>query len=223
MKSKFKYDTIIFDLDGTLLDTLCDLTASVNYALTRNGMSKRTIDEVRQFLGNGVKKLMLRATALQEKDMKFQKAFDDFKQHYAIHCNDNTKLYDGIEELLMYLKENGIKTAIVSNKADFAVQSLKDIYFRNLVDCAYGEREKDGIKKKPAPDMVKLALDKLNADVQRTVYVGDSDVDIMTAKNSNLPVISVDWGFRDRQFLIDNGATTIVSDEKSFIEAITTD
>lgn len=205
---KKKYTTVIFDLDGTLLNTLDDLADAVNYALEQNGMPKRTIDEVRCFVGNGVRNLMLRAVPRGADNPLFEKAFADFKTYYGAHCNDKTKPYDGIMELLEQLKDRGYAVAIVSNKIDFAVKELQKRYFDGLIPVAIGERE--GVKRKPAPDTVMTALAELGKDSKEAVYVGDSDVDIMTASNTGMPCISVEWGFRDRQFLLDHGAASLI-------------
>lgn len=201
------YDTYIFDLDGTLLSTLGDLAASCNYALRTNGMQERTVDEVRRFVGNGVKKLMERAIPDGLLNPAFDKTYADFRQHYMQHNLDTTKPYDGVMELLGELKRRGKNIAVVSNKFYAATQELCRHFFGNeLVPVAIGERE--DIRKKPAPDTVMEALRQLGASADTSVYIGDSDVDIETARNSGMPCISVLWGFRDRQFLIDHGATT---------------
>ena len=175
------YDTYIFDLDGTLLDSLTDLAISCNYALRINNMPERTIDEVRCFVGNGVKKLMERAIPNGLQNPAFEKTYADFRQHYLVHNLDNTKPYPGIIPLLKRLHREG----------------------------KIGERE--NIRKKPAPDTVFEALRQLDASSAGAVYIGDSDVDVMTARNCNIPCISVLWGFRTKEFLIKNGATTFVT------------
>lgn len=202
-----KITTVIFDLDGTLLDTLEDLKEAVNHAMDFCGMPRRTLDEVRRFVGNGVKKLMVRAVPDGENNPDFDRAFDAFKQYYGEHCNDATKAYDGIPELLDALKSSGCTLAIVSNKIDSAVQDLTNRYF-SQVDIAIGDREH--LQRKPHPDSVNLALKELGKTREEAVYVGDSDVDLATAKNAGLPCISVLWGFRDREFLVEHGAETFV-------------
>ena len=204
------YNTYIFDLDGTLLSTLEDLAASCNYALRTNGMPERTIDEVRKFVGNGVKKLMERAIPEGLGNPLFEKAYADFRQHYMQHNLDTTKPYDGIIEMLEELRRRGKNIAVVSNKFYAATQELCRHFFgEKLVSVAIGERE--DIRKKPAPDTVFEALKQLGVTADKAVYIGDSDVDIETAKNSGMPCISVLWGFRDRQFLIEHGATTFAT------------
>lgn len=205
----FNFDTYIFDLDGTLLSTLDDLAASCNYALKHNGMAERTLDEVRRFVGNGVKKLMERAIPDGLDNPKFEKTYTDFRQHYMEHNLDTTQPYPEVIEMLTQLKARGKKIAVVSNKFYAATQALCKHFFGDLVDVAIGERE--DIKKKPAPDTVNEALRQLGADRKRAVYIGDSDVDVMTAHNSGMPCISVLWGFRDLDFLIEHDACIFVS------------
>ena len=201
-----KYDTYIFDLDGTLLDTLADLAASVNYALRQCCMPERTVEEVRQFVGNGVKLLMIRAVPDGEQNPRFGEAFDTFRRHYLEHSLDTTRPYDGVVELLERLRAEGKRMAVVSNKFDAATKELVAHFFGNLIDVAIGEHEAAGVRKKPAPDTVMEALRQLGTDGKKAVYIGDSDVDLQTARNSGLPCISVLWGFRDRSFLQSHGA-----------------
>lgn len=205
-----QYSTYIFDLDGTLLDTIQDLAASVNYALSQCRMPERTLDEVRRFVGNGVRLLMIRAVPDGEDNPRFQEAFDIFRSHYLEHSLDTTAPYPGIMEMLQRLKANGKRMAVVSNKLDTATKELIRHFFGNLIEVAIGENEAAGVRKKPAPDTVNEALHQLGVGKEDAVYVGDSDVDLQTARNSGLPCISVLWGFRDREFLLENGATTFV-------------
>lgn len=197
-------DTIIFDLDGTLLDTLEDLTDAVNYALDTYHMPTRTIDEVRCFVGNGVRTLMIRAVPQGEENPRFEEVFVAFKEYYGEHCNDKTRPYDGIMELLKTLKKQGYVLGIVSNKIDSAVKELNRKYFADLIDVAIGERE--GVQRKPAPDTVLTALQELGKEKKNAIYIGDSEVDIATAMNVGIPCISVLWGFRSVEFLKENGA-----------------
>ena len=203
------YDIYVFDLDGTLLDTLRDLTTSVNHALRSAGMPERTIEEIRWFVGNGVKKLMERAVPEGTDNPRFEEVYQTFRAHYLLHGQDTTVPYDGIMEMLQALKDNGKQIAVVSNKFYKATEELCKHFFGDLVDVAIGERE--GIRKKPAPDTVEEALRQLNVHREHAVYVGDSDVDIQTAMNSGLPCISVLWGFRDRDFLLAHGASTLIA------------
>lgn len=203
-ETRKKYDTVIFDMDGTLLNTLDDLWAAVNYALRRMEMPERTMEEVREFVGNGVRKLMQRAVPDGCDETEFEKAFAIFKEYYARHNNDCTKAYDGVVQLLRDLRAQGFSLAIVSNKLDSAVKELSQTYFEGLVETAIGDQE--GMAKKPAPDMVEAALALLGKKKEQAVYVGDSDVDLLTAENAGLPCICVLWGFRDRAFLAERGA-----------------
>ncbi len=213
--TEFNFDTYIFDLDGTLLSTLRDLAASCNYALVHNNMPRRTLEEVRRFVGNGVKKLMERAIPEGLDNPLFEKTYQDFRQHYMMHNLDTTQPYPGVMEMLSELKARGKNIAVVSNKFYAATQSLCHHFFGDLVDVAIGERE--DIKKKPAPDTVNEALRQLGANRRKAVYIGDSDVDVETAHNSDMPCISVLWGFRDRDFLIAHDATIFVSSPEQII------
>ena len=201
------YDTYIFDLDGTLLDTLQDLATSVNYALRQHHMPEHSIDDVRRFVGNGVRRLMERAVPEGAANPAFEAAFATFRKYYMEHSLDTTRPYDGIPELIHELKKRGCRMAVVSNKMMAATQELVHHFFPEI-EVAIGEDEAAGIRKKPAPDTVFVALKQLGEG--SAVYVGDSDVDLATARNSGLPCISVLWGFRDRDFLLAHGATTFV-------------
>ena len=203
-----KFETYVFDLDGTLLETLKDLAASTNYALRTHNMPEHSIEDVRMFVGNGVKKLMERAIPNGIENPQFEEVYATFRQHYLEHNLDTTKPYEGIPELLAELKARGKKLAIVSNKFYAATQELARHFFPDTIEVAIGERE--NIKKKPAPDTVIEALHQLGASRETAVYIGDSDVDIMTAKNCDMPCVSVLWGFRDKEFLMEHGATFFV-------------
>lgn len=205
-----RYKAAIFDLDGTILDTLADLAASTNHALKRSGYPERTVDEVRRFVGNGIRNLMIRAVPEGTSEEDIIKTHGYFTEHYAVHCADNTRPYDGITELIRELRSKGIKTAVVSNKADYAVQELVKTYFDGLFDCAVGERE--GIERKPCPDSVNEVLSVLGLDRSEAVYIGDSDVDVKTAENAGMDEISVLWGFRDKAFLTGHGAVCFAED-----------
>lgn len=201
------YEIYIFDLDGTLLDTLQDLAASVNYALRQHHMPEHSIDDVRRFVGNGVRRLMERAIPDGAANPAFEAAFATFRKYYMEHSLDTTRPYDGIPELIHELKKRGCRMAVVSNKMMAATQKLVHHFFPEI-EVAIGEDEAAGICKKPAPDTVFAAMKQLGEG--SAVYVGDSDVDLATARNSGLPCISVLWGFRDRDFLLAHGATTFV-------------
>ena len=201
------YEIYIFDLDGTLLDTLQDLAASVNYALRQHHMPEHSIDDVRRFVGNGVRRLMERAIPEGAANPAFEAAFATFRKYYMEHSLDTTRPYDGIPELIHELKKRGCRMAVVSNKMMAATQELVHHFFPEI-EVAIGEDEAAGIRKKPAPDTVFAAMKQLGEG--SAVYVGDSDLDLATARNSGLPCISVLWGFRDRDFLLAHGATTFV-------------
>lgn len=198
-------NTVIFDMDGTVLDTLEDLTVSVNYVLSKFNMPDHSEEEYRKFFGNGIKYALKCAVPEETPEEVIEEMLPIFREHYNEHCHDRTKPYDGIIELMSMLKANGYKMAIVSNKIDSAVKELKDRFFSEYVDVAIGE--KPGIKRKPAPDTVLAALDELGSKKEAAVYIGDSEVDLQTALNSELPCISVLWGFRDKDFLISKGAS----------------
>ena len=193
------YQAVIFDLDGTLLDTLEDLKDGVNHALKLQNYPERSLDEVRNFVGNGIQKLIERAVPAGTEKEKQQIVFQEFRSYYTSHCRIKTRPYIGIMELLQVLKQNHIAMAIVSNKNDAAVKELSKYYFADYIDVAIGERE--GIRKKPAPDSVFEAMRLLKSEKNHTVYVGDSDVDRETAANSGLDCVSVTWGFREEKLL----------------------
>lgn len=203
-----KYRAIIFDLDGTILDTLDDLMLSVNFALNTHNLPTRDKDEIRSFVGNGIQSLIKRAVPTNTDDTTTNKVFDTFKEYYAIHCADNTKPYADILKLLSTLKVSNYLLAVVSNKADFAVQTLCKNYFNDTFDYVVGAREH--IAKKPAPDSVNEVLAHFNLKANDAVYIGDSEVDIMTAANANMDCISVSWGFRERDCLSEHNAQVIV-------------
>lgn len=204
-----KYRLVIFDLDGTLLDTLEDLYRSVNFALEKSGFPKRSREEVRLFVGNGALNLIKCAVPEGTPQEDRDRVYADFAAHYAAHCFDHTGPYYGIAELLTGLREAGVLLAVVSNKDDTAVKPLCDRYFGSLLDVAVGRR--DGVQKKPAPDTVNEVLEILRVEKSDAVYVGDMDVDIETAQNAEIPCISVTWGFRDPNFLHRHGAKIMVS------------
>ena len=210
------YDTVIFDLDGTLLDTLEDLHLTLNFALGAHGMPRRTFEETRAFVGNGIRRLIERAVPAGTDVTTTDEVQATFDGHYARHCNDHTRPYPGVPELLERLRERGARVAVVSNKTQYAVDELVGIHFAGAFDAVVGVRE--GVARKPARDMVDVALSEMGAAAQadveggRAVYVGDSEVDVATAANAGLPCISVSWGFRTPDELREAGATRIVSD-----------
>ena len=218
-----QYDTYIFDLDGTLLNTLGDLASAVNYALRSHGMPEHSLDAVRRFVGNGVRMLMIRAIPDGELNPQFDDVFKTFREYYMLHSLDTTRPYDGIPEMLSALRRRGCRLAVVSNKFDVATKELCKHFFPDTIEVAVGEHEAEGIRKKPAPDTVIEALSQLGVSSKsqdsfipdnrslNVVYVGDSDVDLETARNAGLPCISVLWGFRDREFLLAHGATSFIT------------
>ena len=195
---------VIWDLDGTLLNTLDDLAASVNAALAMNGMPLRSTQEVRAFVGNGIRNLMMRAVPDGDANPAFDKALEDFTRHYGAHSRDRTRPYDGILEMLDKLSGEGVKHAIVSNKIDFAVKALSRAYFGERMCAAIGDDPSRA--RKPAPDSVFAAMREMGVTAQETVYVGDSDVDVLTARNAGVPCVAVLWGFRDEACLRAAGA-----------------
>ena len=203
------YKNYIFDLDGTLLNTLADLASSTNYALRQYGMPEHSVDDVRRFVGNGVGKLIERAIPDGLANPLYEDVLATFRKHYLIHSLDTTSPCPGIVELLHTLRSMGCNVAVVRNKFYNATVELCQHFFADTVEVAIGERE--NIRRKPAPDTVFEAMRQLGVTAEDTVYVGDSDVDVATARNSGIPCISVLWGFRDRDFLIEHGATTFVN------------
>lgn len=211
-------DTIIFDMDGTLLNTLEDLADSVNYAIGTFGFAPRDIDEVRRFLGNGAEVLVKSCIdGRLEKDDE-EKCIDIFKEYYKSHMDIKTRPYEGVIDTVKTLLARGFNLAIVSNKFDAAVKGLNTDYFDGLFPVAIGESE--DVSKKPSPDCVNKALKELKSDSSRAIYVGDSEVDIMTAKNSGLPCVSVTWGFRNEDFLKDIGTDYIIHEPKQLLDVI---
>jgi phosphoglycolate phosphatase len=201
--------TYIFDLDGTLIDSIGDLASSCNYALRKYGMPEHSVEEVRMMVGNGVKKLMERATPDGLANPLFDDVYACFRQYYMVHNLDTTRPYPGIMEALTTLKVRNKKMAVVSNKFYAATKEIVAHFFGNLIDVAIGERE--NIRKKPAPDTVVEAMRQLGVGREGCVYVGDSDVDIETARNIGIPCISVLWGFRSKEFLLEHGASNLIS------------
>lgn len=201
-----KYPIIIFDLDGTLLNTLDDLMDAVNHVLAAHSYPLRSYEEIRQAVGNGVGLLMERSTPAGLSQSEQDQLLSEFKAYYSEHLQDKTRPYDGIYELLAELKRRGHQLSIVSNKLDSAVQELTKQYFAEYITIAVGESEH--IQRKPAPDMALEALRQLGADKSEAVYIGDSEVDFATAENAGLPCISVTWGFRDKAYLTGLGAKT---------------
>lgn len=213
------YSTVIFDLDGTLLDTLQDLADSANYALSLHSLPPRSLEEVRTFVGNGVGLLIHRAVPQGTPPEMEKRCLADFRAHYLLNMEHRTAPYPGVPELLDGLTRAGIRLAVVSNKFDGAVKGLCQTYFGARVPVAIGESE--GVARKPAPDTVFRALEELGADREGAVYVGDSEVDIETARNAGLPCLSVSWGFREAAFLTEHGARRIVPTPAALLALLT--
>lgn len=213
-----KYELVIFDLDGTILDTLEDLTDSINYVLKKHEMNQKSRSEVRKAVGNGIYKLVENVLPDGIEKEKTELIFSDFKEYYTIHCADKTKPYDGIEEMLSELKKKGYKLAVVSNKADFAVKELCNKYFTDMFDIVLGERE--NIARKPAPDSIYKVLDSMCIKKENAVYIGDSEVDIETAKNAGIREVAVTWGFRNKDLLKEKGANLLVQFPKDILNIV---
>lgn len=215
-----KWDTVIFDLDGTLMDTLEDLANAVNEILRRHGYPLRSIEEVRRIVGNGLRQTLTLCLPAGTKQEVIEKLLPEFASYYQAHCQERTKPYDGIIETLEELCARGYKLAIVSNKRDEAVKTLNGECFREYVKVAIGENESAGIQKKPAPDTVYQALRELGSRKEQAVYVGDSEVDRKTAENAGLPCISVVWGFRDRAELEKLKPAYLISRPEELLEIL---
>lgn len=213
-----KYDTVIFDLDGTLLNTLEDLANSVNFALTLYDFPLRKVEEIRSFVGNGVARLIELSIPNGINNSQYEKCLEDFRRHYSENMRNKTDAYKGIMELLDKLSKENYKIAIVSNKFDNAVKELNKVYFEKYIKVAIGESE--NVSKKPAPDTVFKALEELGSTADKAVYVGDSEVDVMTAKNSGIICIGVTWGFRGRKVLEKKGADYIIDKPEELLKII---
>lgn len=209
---------IIFDLDGTLLDTIADLHQATNYALEKFGFPQRSIEEINSFLGNGLRMLIRLSVPAEENEETVQAVLKEMKAYYADHYHDLTLPYPGILDMLRSCKDQGIPMAIVSNKADPFVKNLNQFFFKELIDVAIGETE--NLPRKPSPHMVFSALEQLGVSHEEAYYVGDSEVDILTAKNAGLPCIAVTWGFRTEAFLRESGATTLLRAPKDLLNFI---
>lgn len=211
-------NTVIFDLDGTLLYTLEDLTDSTNYALKSFNFPEKTVDEIKNFVGNGVSLLIERAVPNGKNNPHFEACLKVFKTNYFENMYNKTKPYDGVNEMLSALKNGGYKTAVVSNKFDEAVKDLCKKYFDGLIDIAVGQQDK--VKKKPSPDTVNKVIDCLGVQKENCIFVGDSEVDIETATNAGIPCISVTWGYKSVEHLYSNGAQTLIYSPEELLELI---
>lgn len=211
-----KFNTIIFDMDGTLLNTIEDIADSVNYILKKYGYPQRTYDEIISFVGNGSERLIGLSLPEGRNTPNFNKYLEEYKEYYLEHNNIKTSPYEGIMELLKELSERNYKLAIVSNKNDNNIKNLSKIYFGDYIKTAIGQSE--DVKRKPAPDMVHNALKEIGADTENAVYIGDSEVDIYTAKNANMHCVSVCWGYRDEELLKEQGAEYLIYEPYELIE-----
>lgn len=211
---------VIFDLDGTLLNTLDDLCDSTNYALKQFGYPERTLDEVRHFVGNGVKKLIERAIPDGINNPDFEECLRVFKEHYAANMYNKTAPYNGVPEMLKELRLKGIHTAVVSNKFDAAVKELCKKFFGDLIQVAIGENEEAGVRKKPAPDSVFRAMEELKVSIENVIYAGDSETDVQTAKNAEIDCIGCAWGFRSKDILKHEGAKYIIDSPQEILKIV---
>ena len=209
-----KYKAVLFDMDGTLLDTLADMAAAVNHILSVHGYPLRTVEEVRAFVGNGARKLMERALPPDVTGDAFEALLEEYRQRYEAHACVKTAPYPGVPAVLAALHRAGVRCAVVSNKPDGATRELAARFFPGLP--AFGQR--DGIPAKPAPDMVYHALAELGVEASAAAYVGDSEVDVALARNAKLPLVAVSWGFRGREALEEAGAVLVVDDAATLLE-----
>lgn len=210
--------TVIFDLDGTLLYSLEDLKDSVNFVMKKHGFREYTIDEVREAIGNGVRLLMERILPKDIDKNLFEECLSEFKENYSKNMYNKTKPYDGVLDMLKALREEGYNIAVLSNKFDSAVKELSNKYFGELVDLAVGQKE--GVKEKPSPLGIQEIAKELDTDVETCIMVGDSEVDIQTANNAGIDCISVTWGYKNIDFLYDNGATKLVYSPEDILELL---
>lgn len=215
-----KINTVVFDLDGTLLDTLIDLRDAANHIFEKYSIPEISLEQTRAAVGNGLTVMMKRTIPQGDAHPQFEKILVEFVDYYKNHACEKTKPYNGICDAIKKLSDEGYKLAIVSNKPNVAVGELAKFFFGEFNIVASGENEKAGIPKKPSPEMVFAALKELGSDADHAVYIGDSDVDIMTARNSGMPCISVSWGFRTREQLVFSGAKKIIDDPTELFDAV---
>jgi len=209
---------VIFDLDGTLLNTLGDLRAATNHALAVRGLAPRSMDEIRRFVGNGIRLLICRAMPEGTSDAEIDAALEDFKAYYAAHIHDHTVPYDGIPQLLTALRKRGMKVAVLSNKIDSASQELIAYFFPGKTDVVFGEHV--GVPRKPDPTSCRMVMQQLDVQPEQVLYVGDSGTDMQTAKNAGLYAVGVTWGFRSREVLTENGADVLVDSPAQILQIV---
>ena len=213
-----KYDAILFDLDGTLLDSLEDMKDSVNHVMREFGFPEHTTEGIRTFVGNGIRRLIERSVPEDTDPRTCEAALKVYRSYYNDHCMIKTKPYDGVPELLAALKKEGFAMAIVSNKNEEAVEEMREHYFGDLVPLAFGQS--DAVPKKPDPSMVYAAADRLGIPKERCIYVGDSEVDIETAKNAGIDCITCLWGFREKEFLLAEGARVLAEAAEDILRVV---
>lgn len=212
---------VIFDLDGTLLNTLGDLRAATNHALEVRGLPPHSMEEIRQFIGNGIRLLIRRAMPEGTPEAEIDAALDDFKAYYAAHIHDRTVPYDGIPQLLTALRKRGIKVAVLSNKIDSASQQLIEYFFPGKTDVVFGEHV--GVPRKPDPTSCRMVMQQLGVQPEQVLYVGDSGTDMQTAKNAGLYAVGVTWGFRSKEVLLENGADVLVHRPEQILQILDSD
>ena len=212
---------VIFDLDGTLLNTLGDLRAATNHALAVRGLPPHSMEEIRQFIGNGIRLLICRAMPEGTPEAEIDAALDDFKAYYAAHIHDRTVPYDGIPQLLTALRKRGIKVAVLSNKIDSASQQLIEYFFPGKTDVVFGEHV--GVPRKPDPTSCRMVMQQLGVQPEQVLYVGDSGTDMQTAKNAGLYAVGVTWGFRSKEVLLEYGADVLVHRPEQILQILDSD
>lgn len=212
---------VIFDLDGTLLNTLGDLRAATNHALEVRGLPPHSMEEIRQFIGNGIRLLICRAMPEGTPEAEIDAALDDFKAYYAAHIHDRTVPYDGIPQLLTALRKRGIKVAVLSNKIDSASQQLIEYFFPEKTDVVFGEHV--GVPRKPDPTSCRMVMQQLGVQPEQVLYVGDSGTDMQTAKNAGLYAVGVTWGFRSEEVLLKYGADVLVHRPEQILQILDSD
>lgn len=212
---------VIFDLDGTLLNTLGDLRAATNHALEVRGLPPHSMEEIRQFIGNGIRLLICRAMPEGTPEAEIDAALDDFKAYYAAHIHDRTVPYDGIPQLLTALRKRGIKVAVLSNKIDSASQQLIEYFFPGKTDVVFGEHV--GVPRKPDPTSCRMVMQQLGVQPEQVLYVGDSGTDMQTAKNAGLYAVGVTWGFRSKEVLLKCGADVLVHRPEQILQILDSD
>lgn len=212
---------VIFDLDGTLLNTLGDLRAATNHALEVRGLPPHSMEEIRQFIGNGIRLLICRAMPEETPEAEIDAALDDFKAYYAAHIHDRTVPYDGIPQLLTALRKRGIQVAVLSNKIDSASQQLIDYFFPEKTDVVFGEHV--GVPRKPDPTSCRMVMQQLGVQPEQVLYVGDSGTDMQTAKNAGLYAVGVTWGFRSKEVLLKYGADVLVHRPEQILQILDSD